>query len=309
MSAGRRLARLGLLVAVGLILNLIERRLPPLIPVPGVRLGFANLATMLALGLGSPREAILVWLARFLLASLLGGSLLGPGFWVGAAGGTSAWLAMTGVVLHSGGLERAGPGGRRPAFGAVGLSLAGATAHHVGQIAVAACITGQAEVFALLPLLLAAALPVGLLTGWLASLLLRRLHGAGFVRTLPPWAAPLRGWDLALASAVTIVAALTWPGGPMQHQESAVARVSVGGRTTAELSLARDGEYRVEAPEGSLLIEVHHGAVRVVQSGCDDQLCVHSGWVRTPGRMIVCAPNRVVILVVGEKAGVDAILR
>jgi len=84
----------------------------------------------------------------------------------------------------------------------------------------------------------------------------------------------------------------------------------VAGSTWRTLDLSQDAVYPVDPSGGHLVVEVSGGAVRVRESDCPDQVCVLTGWISTPGDMIVCVPYRVVIQVVGSGAGgPDAILR
>ena len=53
-------------------------------------------------------------------------------------------------------------------------------------------------------------------------------------------------------------------------------------------------------------IEIKDGAVRVAESNCPKGVCKQAGWVRTPGRSIVCVPNRVVIELKGRQMDYDA---
>lgn len=317
--SSRRLTRLGLLVALGLILNLVERQLPPILPMPGVRLGLANLATLLALALDGPGGALAVWLLRFGLASLFGGTLLGPGFLVGAAGGLAAWLVMAAASRSS-------------RWGTLGVSLAGAVAHHLGQLGAAAAITARAEVLSLLSLMLAVALPVGFLTGLAAGLILSRLLEAGVISRVPGWLGPAGGgkngppgqapvqspvWlgpvrraDLALAGLVAAVALAAWLGGSPGGGQALTAEVTVAGRVVMELDLQEDAVYPLEGEGFKMLVQVQDGAVRVAESDCEEQICVLTGWVRSRGGLIVCAPNRVVVLLRGGgDSGPDVILR
>lgn len=302
----QRLTRLGLLVAVGLMLNLLERQFPPPVPVPGVRLGLANTATLVALVLEGPGAAFLVWSLRFVLASMLGGSLFAPGFFVGAAGGLAAWAAMAALS-------------RQRTLGLVGISLAGAIAHHVGQVAAAAQVTSTPAVIYLLPPLLALAVPVGLLPGVLVLKLLHRLWSAGSCGTKadglwvtwPGGPRLVRRADWALAG-LTLVAALLLLFGRslLPLGGGALAEVTVAGQSQAKLDLRQDGLYPVTAGDGHLEIEVKEGAVRVRESDCPDQLCVLSGWIRHPGEVVVCAPFRVAVRILGgAETGPDAILR
>jgi len=53
-------------------------------------------------------------------------------------------------------------------------------------------------------------------------------------------------------------------------------------------------------------IEIKGGAIRVAESNCPKGVCKQVGWVRTPGRSIVCVPNRVLIELKGEPKDYDA---
>jgi len=288
MSA-RRLTRLGLLIALGLVLNLLERQFPPPVPVPGVRLGLANLATLMALLIDGPGGAFMVWLLRFVLAGMLSGSLFAPGFLVGGAGGLAAWAVMAAIR----------PGRR---FGVGTVSVGGAAAHHLGQLAAAAVLTSTPGVLTLLWPMLALGVPTGLLTGFAASLLAHRLPG--FPGVSGAGRAVTRA-DLALgaAGAVVAIAVAFWPG---SGALGSAAEVSQAGQVILTLDLTKDGLY----PIPRLLVEVHEGAVRVLEAECPDQVCVVTGWVRHPGDLVVCAPNRTVIRITGEDPDApDAILR
>jgi hypothetical protein len=86
--------------------------------------------------------------------------------------------------------------------------------------------------------------------------------------------------------------------------------VTVAGAPWRTLDLRQDGLYPVEPAGGHLVVEVADGAVRVREADCPDQVCVLTGWISSPGDMIVCVPYRVVIQITGDSGvGPDAILR
>jgi len=292
-------------MAIAMTLSLLERQLPPPAPVPGVRWGLANAVTLAALALEGPGAAFLVWALRFLLVSMLTASLFGPAFVVGGAGGLLAWGAMAALF-------------RQRRLGAPGVSVAGALAHHVGQLSGAAAVTGAPGVFLLLPPLLILAVPVGLITGTLVGLLLRRLRAAGVMgRAACGWpeiTRSLRAADLLLAGAAGLVALglTSWSGRtPIGSAAPIQAVVSVGGTQVLTVDLRQDGLYPLDLAEGHMVVEVLDGAVRVRESGCPDQVCVLTGWIRHPGEMIICVPYRVVVQIpqAPQGRGPDAILR
>lgn len=166
-SSGRRVANFGLLLAVALVLYGVETFIP--VPLPFLRLGLANVATLVALVMMGVGDALVLTVLRVTLASLIVGTFLGPGFALAMAGGLAAVLAM-GVA-------------RRLAFpplGVVGLSLIGAAAHNVAQLGVVAgAFTGAPAALRLLPAAILLAAVTGLLTGLIALFALEKLPVRG----------------------------------------------------------------------------------------------------------------------------------
>lgn len=156
----RKPALLGLLTAVALTIFLVEAQLPPVLPVPGVKLGLANIVTVFTVFALGPGEGILVLAARIFLGAVFCGNL--SSILYSAAGGACA-IAVTIVLRRI--LTR------KQLFVAGCL---GAMAHSVGQIAMAALVLGTASVFVYLPVLLAVSLVTGLFTGLCAQFLVDR---------------------------------------------------------------------------------------------------------------------------------------
>ena len=142
----RRLTRLALLTAAALSLFIVELQLPDLFPIPGAKLGLANIVTVYALYRCRAGEAAMVLASRILLGGLLGGR--GIAIVYSAAGGAACFAGM---LL----LKRAIP--ERHLWLA---SVFGAALHNLGQMAVASIIAGTA-VLAYLPFLLLAGCAAG----------------------------------------------------------------------------------------------------------------------------------------------------
>ena len=85
----RRIALLSLFTAIALILSLVDSALPPLLPVPGVRLGLANVVTLILLFAVRSRDAFLVLILRIILASVFAGQ--GMSFLYSLVGGYCAF--------------------------------------------------------------------------------------------------------------------------------------------------------------------------------------------------------------------------
>ena len=67
----KHVARLALLTTIALILFTVEAQLPPLVPIPGVKLGLANIVTVYAMFRYGPRDALLILLARVFLGAVV----------------------------------------------------------------------------------------------------------------------------------------------------------------------------------------------------------------------------------------------
>jgi len=163
-SSSAFVARTALLTAAASVLGYVETVMLPVMPVPGMRLGLANLAVLLALVLLGASGALIVSIARVLIVGLATGALFGPTSLLALAGAVVAWGAMLLAV-------RLGRG----AFSPIGVSLAGSFAHVIAQLAVASLMVGALHPFALAPISLAAALGAGAAIGYSARLLLSRV--------------------------------------------------------------------------------------------------------------------------------------
>lgn len=85
--------------------------------------------------------------------------------------------------------------------------------------------------------------------------------------------------------------------------------IEVDGKPAYTLSLYENRLLPVEGPYGPTFIEIEKGKVRVKESHCRNQICVREGWISKG--VIVCLPNKLVIIVGGSKKdqqqGIDAI--
>ena len=77
--------------------------------------------------------------------------------------------------------------------------------------------------------------------------------------------------------------------------------VKVDGAEVIRTSLSHDRRFSVEGPLGKTEIEIKDKRVRVVDSPCSRKICIQTGWIHKPYQTIICAPNRVVIRLLGGK--------
>ncbi|MBZ0270243.1 Gx transporter family protein [bacterium] len=159
----RSVARLALLVAVAVTLQIAESLIPK--PLPWLRLGLANGVTLLAIVRLGPRAALALTAVRVFLGALLLGTLGGPAFFLSASGGLAATVVM--IAVHR---------CCAPRVSVLGVSVAGSAAHVAAQLGALGALTGAGgAVLALAPVLAASAVPLGLVTGAVVLAAHRRL--------------------------------------------------------------------------------------------------------------------------------------
>lgn len=158
----KRLAELALLTALALIIFVVELQIPSLTPIPGIKLGLANIITVFAVYRYSAKETALVLLARIILGSLFSGNMMAIMY--SLAGGV---LCLLGMLL----LKRVIPEKHMWL-----CSVFGAVLHNTGQIIAAWAVTGTVWIFGYLPVLVFSGCVAGAFTGLCAQLVVSRFY-------------------------------------------------------------------------------------------------------------------------------------
>lgn len=152
----RRIAFCAAMSAAAVALSAAESLVPVPVPAPGVRLGLANVVTLILLaGDRNPAYALSVTVVRCFLAALMFGAF--SSLIYSLAGGVVSCMIMWLLTRLD------------AAFSLVGTSVAGALAHNMTQLAAAAALAGDPAVFGYLPVLLIAGVLTGCATGFAAQ--------------------------------------------------------------------------------------------------------------------------------------------
>ena len=162
MKRVQKLTLFAMLCALAIVFHYVESMVVIPLPVPGFRLGLANILSLIALYYFDARALFTIGIVRVLFASLLSGMLVATSFWLSLAGMLLSALAMT--------IAR-----RCSCFSIYGVSVLGSAAHCVAQVMVVTWIYQQFFMQALLPILVALSIPTGLLIAMLADQVLKRL--------------------------------------------------------------------------------------------------------------------------------------
>lgn len=162
-SRTRRLVLLAVFVALAVALHVLEGLVPVPVPVPGAKLGLANIVTLITLVMFGWKESLAVVLLRVSIGTLFGGSFMGLGFLLAMSGAVFSLIIMYLLLAFCRSLS------------IIGVSVAGAVAHNLAQVTVAGILTQTPQLFFVLPVLLLIAVPAGSFTGIAAKTVLHYL--------------------------------------------------------------------------------------------------------------------------------------
>lgn len=166
MARAKQVSLCAIMIALALALSYAERFIPLqlVIPLPGIKLGLANIITLIALYLFKTKYAYMILVPRCIFGAVFGGGFTGLLFSV--CGG----LLAVGIMAAA---------KRIPFISVYGVSMLGAAAHSIGQILAAMVLMNSVYIGAYLPYLLLTAVVTGLLTGGACAGVLRVLPGVG----------------------------------------------------------------------------------------------------------------------------------
>lgn len=153
----KTVSQVGVLASLAIILSYFEMLIPAPVPIPGIKLGLANIVVVIALYILTPKIAFNISLVRvFSVAFLFGGiSTLMYSF-------TSAVVSFIFMYIFK----------KTNKFSIVGVSIIGSFIHVSTQLAVAAFVVNNINIFTYLPILTFSALITGFLIGYLSYIII-----------------------------------------------------------------------------------------------------------------------------------------
>lgn len=156
-----KITRMALLVAIALVVFIIEARIPILLPIPGVKLGLANVVTLYAIFTLGRKEAFCILISRIILGSIFSGRV--TTFLYSLVGGMICYIIMSLIKNRVNNKQ-------------IWIcSILGAMGHSCGQIFMAVILTNTVEVMFYLPILLIISIIAGAITGVIAQSIMTRL--------------------------------------------------------------------------------------------------------------------------------------
>lgn len=147
----KRIASIGILTGIALTIFVLESQIPPLVAIPGIKLGLANIISMFALVIMGRRDAFIILILRVVLGSVFSGQAMTLAY--SLTGGILCLLTEMLLIKHI-------------SLNSIwAVSVIGAVVHNTAQIAVAALITMTPQTFFYLPYLIIAGIITGAFTG------------------------------------------------------------------------------------------------------------------------------------------------
>ena len=156
-----KVTELSLLLAFSLVLSYIETLIPVFVAVPGMKIGLANIVTLLLLYREKKTVVFFFMILRVFITGFLFSGI--SGILYGIAGGVFSIFFM--CILK-----------KCKCFSVLGVSIAGGIFHNVGQILVAALIMENVRIFYYFTVLLLSGAVSGLLVGYLSYLIFRQMN-------------------------------------------------------------------------------------------------------------------------------------
>lgn len=157
----KRITEFGLLLAISLVFAYLESLLPVMVAVPGVKLGLANVVTMLVLYRNGFKNAFFFMSLRVMMAGFLFSGIAGIVY--SFAGGLLSIVVMQTAKRFS-------------FFSTIGVSMLGAVFHNAGQIITAMLVMENAHILYYFPVLCATGVVTGFLTGYLSYILFSKYN-------------------------------------------------------------------------------------------------------------------------------------
>ena len=158
-SKAKKIARFAVMIALAFTLSYLESLLPINLGIPGVKLGLANLVTVVAIYLLPAGSAFGIAVIRILLSGLTFGNAIMLVY--SLSGGLLSFAVM---MLF-----------KRTKLSPIGVSILGGIAHNAGQLIAAAALMGTARIAYYMPVLLIASTVTGLLIGIASNMIITRL--------------------------------------------------------------------------------------------------------------------------------------
>lgn len=156
----KKLTSIALLLSMGIVLQIFESFLPVIAGIPGGKLGFANIVTILCINLFDIKTSFILSVLRPLLSSLLYGGFTQLPY--SLTGSLLSFIFMAFIIKKS------------DKFSYIGAAIIGAMAHNIAQVTVAVFMYSNIHIYKYLPPLLIISIASGYFTGFCSTIIIQK---------------------------------------------------------------------------------------------------------------------------------------
>lgn len=171
MYKTRKSIIIALLIAQALVLSILETMFPLNFVIPGIKIGLANIITILSLNFLGLRDTLIIVILRCLLVAIFAGNIIFFAFSI--TGGILSALIMFLLLRISSDF-----------FSLIGISIIGAITHNFGQILIGAIIFMEPGLFYYLPVLILSGLIAGSIIGYISLKLCKFINGSRLLENI-----------------------------------------------------------------------------------------------------------------------------
>ena len=319
-STTKKLVTIAIMTSLAVVLSIVESFIPT--GIPGVKLGLANIVTVVILYLYGPKEALCVELIRVFLVGLLYSGLFSQAFFLSLSGAALSSIFMFLLYLTK-------------KFSPVSVSVAGSIGHSIGQIVLAVIILSTKEVFLYLPIILTLAIPSGFIIGYLSISILKSFR---VETTRPKVPSIITISFLFLSSLISFIVLQSYT---KKESEGTLAVITYQNAELMEISLSNPSKYTVidsekyassiiKAPDGKpystidgstyysfnvynkdeketfeLTIEIKDETIRIKEETSKKHICSRTGFISNKYESLICLPNSFIVTL--KDMGLDEI--
>lgn len=173
MDKQKKEAVIIILIGNAILIGLLEMLIPIPIPVPGVKLGLANIITIIAIVFLDFKDVLLIVATRCMITAVLSRGITALPFSLtgGILSAMVMWLCYRKLSRF---------------LSIKGISIMGAITHNIAQLGVASLILGESVLLFYLPVLMISAVVTGLITGIISELTVEKIKEREVFQSLMP---------------------------------------------------------------------------------------------------------------------------
>ena len=292
----KRIVSVSIMISIGVVLGIVESLIPS--GVPGVKIGLANIVTLLSFYIFDFKDAIIVHILRIFLVGLIYSGILSQGFLLSLAGGILSLIVMLIVYFI-----------KKDSI--YMISLFGSIFHSIGQIILSMIILSSKDVLYYLPIIFSLSIPCGLLTAYLSSLILKP-----FKIVLPKFKLVPVLLSLIVTISFLTLSIILYTG----KSDKRIAHITYQNNLIMDIDLEKPSSYKnfgdefikIEKENDSYLyyfnfynkdskeinefiIEVKNQKIKIKKESCKKGICSHIGYIDSKYERLICLPNELIV--------------